>query len=108
MKIVMAAAVVALLLNGMAWALLSAAASRGQVNDKMEQMTYQLSVTSPAFKDNEWIPMKYTADGDDMSPPLQWTGVPGGVAQYALDRRGPGRAARHSHTLGDVRHSGQL
>jgi Raf kinase inhibitor-like YbhB/YbcL family protein len=84
MKIVMAAAVVAVLLISMACALPSVAASQGQVNENMEQMTYQLSVTSPAFKDNERIPVKYTADGDDMSPPLRWSDVPEGVTQYAL------------------------
>jgi Raf kinase inhibitor-like YbhB/YbcL family protein len=84
MKIVMAAAVVALLLAGIACAQSAVAALQGQVNEKMEQMTYQLSVTSPAFKDNEWIPAKYTADGDDMSPPLKWTDIPEGVTQYAL------------------------
>lgn len=98
MKIVVAAAVVALLLSGMAWAQPSAAASQGQVNEKMEQMTYQLSVTSPAFKDNQRIPVKYTADGDDMSPPLKWADIPEGVAEYALivdDPDAPGGVFTH-------------
>ncbi len=33
-------------------------------------------VQSPAFKQNHLIPKKYTGDGDDVSPPLGWSGVP--------------------------------
>jgi Raf kinase inhibitor-like YbhB/YbcL family protein len=35
-----------------------------------------LQVSSPAFSDNATIPKKYTCDGQDVAPPLQWTGVP--------------------------------
>lgn len=42
-----------------------------------------LEVTSPAFKDGEKIPVKYTADGDDMSPPLNWT-MASGVSEWAV------------------------
>lgn len=98
MKIVMAAAVVALLLTGIACAQPTVAASQGQVNENMEKMTYQLSVASPAFKDSQRIPAKYTADGDDMSPPLQWAEIPEGVAEYALivdDPDAPGGVFTH-------------
>eukprot|EP00638_Chattonella_subsalsa_P010118 CAMPEP_0117752230 /NCGR_PEP_ID=MMETSP0947-20121206/11482_1 /TAXON_ID=44440 /ORGANISM="Chattonella subsalsa, Strain CCMP2191" /LENGTH=136 /DNA_ID=CAMNT_0005570833 /DNA_START=155 /DNA_END=565 /DNA_ORIENTATION=- len=30
------------------------------------------------------IPSKYTCDGDDVSPPLQWAGVPVGTVSLAL------------------------
>ncbi|MDP8930389.1 MAG: YbhB/YbcL family Raf kinase inhibitor-like protein [Actinomycetota bacterium] len=30
------------------------------------------------------MPTKYTSDGDDVSPPLQWTGVPEETQQFAL------------------------
>lgn len=33
-------------------------------------------LTSPAFDHDEELPLRYTADGDDISPPLQWEGVP--------------------------------
>ncbi|HZD91323.1 MAG TPA: YbhB/YbcL family Raf kinase inhibitor-like protein, partial [Pseudolabrys sp.] len=29
---------------------------------------------SPAFRDGEPIPRKYTADGENVSPPLRWSG----------------------------------
>jgi Raf kinase inhibitor-like YbhB/YbcL family protein len=35
-----------------------------------------IEVTSPAFYDRGAIPAKYAADGEGLSPPLQWSGVP--------------------------------
>jgi Raf kinase inhibitor-like YbhB/YbcL family protein len=35
-----------------------------------------LTLTSSAFKHNGDIPRRYTCDGDDISPPLAWSGVP--------------------------------
>jgi Raf kinase inhibitor-like YbhB/YbcL family protein len=42
-----------------------------------------IDVTSPAFRNGDRIPVKYTADGDDMSPPLNWPQV-SGVSEWAL------------------------
>lgn len=99
MKIFLAAALAAFLLIGMACTQQQAAADKGQVNKDMEKMLYgQLSVMSPAFKDNERIPVKYTADGDDMSPPLKWMDIPEGVTEYALiveDPDAPGGTFTH-------------
>ncbi|WP_246982189.1 YbhB/YbcL family Raf kinase inhibitor-like protein [Halorientalis marina] len=39
---------------------------------------------SPAFADGEAIPRKYTADGDDVSPPLEIEGVPNGADTLTL------------------------
>jgi len=36
----------------------------------------ELKITSPAFKNNDFIPVKYTCDGDDVSPPLKIDGIP--------------------------------
>ncbi len=43
-----------------------------------------MSLTSTAFADGEPIPRKYTADGEDVSPPLSWTDVPEAARQFAL------------------------
>jgi hypothetical protein len=41
-------------------------------------------VTSSAFRDGQMIPSKYTCDGDDMSPPIEWSGVPDGAKSVAI------------------------
>lgn len=43
-----------------------------------------LEVSSPAFENEKAIPPQYTADGDDISPPLGWKGVPAGTQSIAL------------------------
>lgn len=45
-------------------------------------MAFQL--TSTAFRPGAAIPKKYTGEGDDLSPPLDWQGVPDGTRQFAL------------------------
>ncbi len=35
-----------------------------------------LSISSSAFSNQDAIPRKFTCDGDGVSPPLEWTGVP--------------------------------
>lgn len=42
------------------------------------------SVSSPAFGSGGAIPRKYTLDGDNLSPPLEWDGVPPGTKSFAL------------------------
>jgi Raf kinase inhibitor-like YbhB/YbcL family protein len=36
----------------------------------------QIKLTSTAFKEGEAIPRQYTCDGVNISPPLEWSGVP--------------------------------
>lgn len=43
-----------------------------------------LRITSPCFGHEDVIPIKYTADGEDISPALSWSGAPVGVQSYAL------------------------
>ncbi|PKO24048.1 MAG: YbhB/YbcL family Raf kinase inhibitor-like protein [Chloroflexi bacterium HGW-Chloroflexi-1] len=43
-----------------------------------------MKLTSSAFGDGDMIPRRYTCDGDDVSPPLAWTGVPAGTKALAL------------------------
>jgi Raf kinase inhibitor-like YbhB/YbcL family protein len=43
-----------------------------------------IKITSPAFEQGSMIPSKYTADGQNISPPLKWEGVPEGTATIAL------------------------
>lgn len=43
-----------------------------------------IQVTSPAFSEGEPIPSKYTCDGADISPPLQWRNLPEATQSLAL------------------------
>ncbi len=43
-----------------------------------------IKITSSAFKEGEMIPRKYTCDGDDISPPLEWSGIPNGTKGIAI------------------------
>ena len=42
------------------------------------------TLTSPAFEDGGRIPAKYTCAGENVSPPLEWSGVPEGTKSLAL------------------------
>lgn len=43
-----------------------------------------LAISSPAFANNQQIPAIYTCDGLNISPPLQWTGIPVGTKSLTL------------------------
>jgi Raf kinase inhibitor-like YbhB/YbcL family protein len=43
-----------------------------------------LTIRSPAFGPMAAIPRKYTCDGDNVAPPLQWSGAPEGTQSLAL------------------------
>ena len=42
------------------------------------------TITSPAFEQERTIPAKYTCDGEDVSPPLQWSDPPAGTQSLVL------------------------
>jgi len=44
----------------------------------------EIKITSSAFEEGGMIPAKYTCDGADVSPPLQWDVVPEGTKSIAL------------------------
>lgn len=55
-------------------------------------MTFE--ITSDAFEPGGALPVRFTADGLDVSPPLRWSGVPAAARELALiledfDSRGP-------------------
>jgi Raf kinase inhibitor-like YbhB/YbcL family protein len=57
-----------------------------------------MTLTSPAFTDGGEIPSRYTCAGDDLSPPLDWSGLPPGTESLVLiidDPDAPGRTAVH-------------
>ncbi|MGZ4898411.1 MAG: YbhB/YbcL family Raf kinase inhibitor-like protein [Candidatus Angelobacter sp.] len=46
-------------------------------------------LTSTAFKAEGNIPQKFTCDGDNVSPPLSWSGAPRGTKSFALIMHDP-------------------
>jgi Raf kinase inhibitor-like YbhB/YbcL family protein len=56
------------------------------------------SLKSPAFGNGQAIPRKYTGDGEDVSPPLAWSGPPAGAKSFVLvveDPDAPSGTFRH-------------
>jgi Raf kinase inhibitor-like YbhB/YbcL family protein len=57
-----------------------------------------LTVTSPAFGEGDTVPTEFTCQGDDTSPPLEWSGVPEDAAELRLtltDPDAPGGTFTH-------------
>jgi len=46
--------------------------------------TMPLTLLSPAFADHAPIPAIYTCDGEDVAPPIGWSGPPPHTASFAL------------------------
>lgn len=44
----------------------------------------EITLTSTAFREGEYIPKKYTCDGENVSPPLEWSGIPAETKAIAL------------------------
>lgn len=43
-----------------------------------------MKLTSAVFEEGAEIPSPYTCDGDDIAPPLAWSGAPEGTQSFAL------------------------
>jgi Raf kinase inhibitor-like YbhB/YbcL family protein len=43
-----------------------------------------MQLTSSAFNEGQPIPERHTCDGENLSPPLKWSGVPPGARSLAL------------------------
>src|SRR5947209_4630702 len=48
-----------------------------------------LRVSSPAFGTHGRIPEHHTSDGEDVSPPLEWSGAPEGTRSFAVVAHDP-------------------
>ena len=44
----------------------------------------RMPVRSPAFVEGGMIPVKYSCQGEDLSPPIEWDSVPGAAKSLAL------------------------
>jgi Raf kinase inhibitor-like YbhB/YbcL family protein len=62
-----------------------AACSSGDGQPRAERaLPEPITVSSPAFTQGAAIPRRFTCEGDNLSPPLGWSGVPTGTAEVAL------------------------
>ena len=58
-------------------------AGMAAANDR-EDHSMSLKISTSAFEHNETIPVQYTCDGKDISPPLSWSNVPDEAKSLAL------------------------
>jgi Raf kinase inhibitor-like YbhB/YbcL family protein len=56
------------------------------------------SISSEAFEQNARIPRRYSGDGDNISPPLEWENVPGGTRHLALTCHDPDAPIKNGFT----------
>jgi Raf kinase inhibitor-like YbhB/YbcL family protein len=56
----------------------------GDESPILEDHPTTIEITSTAFAEGSDIPARFTCDGADVSPPLQWTGVPQETESLAL------------------------
>ncbi|MCL5034488.1 MAG: YbhB/YbcL family Raf kinase inhibitor-like protein [Bacteroidetes bacterium] len=59
-------------------------ASKNMEDEMSTTTAAKFALASTAFKEGEMIPKKYTCDGPDISPPLEWHSVPPGAKSLAL------------------------
>ena len=67
----------------------------------------ELRLTSSAFAAGDEIPLRYTCDGGNVSPPLEWSDLPEGTRSLALvlddpDRLAPAAQARLERWLAEI------
>jgi Raf kinase inhibitor-like YbhB/YbcL family protein len=68
-----------------AGALLAAGCGGGErASEPLPETGAALRLTSPAFRAGGRIPARFTCDGEDVSPPLAWRGVPRSARELAL------------------------
>lgn len=74
-----------LILLGILLLLAPACSNRdGATAESEAEVSMTIELTSPAFGQGEAIPTKYTCDGEDISPPLQWQNLPDGTESLAF------------------------
>jgi Raf kinase inhibitor-like YbhB/YbcL family protein len=64
--------------------LLSACGGGDKPDEPLPEAGGTLSLESAAIQDGGTIPQRYTCDGEGVSPPLSWSGVPEGTRELAL------------------------
>ncbi|MDF1500214.1 MAG: YbhB/YbcL family Raf kinase inhibitor-like protein [Anaerolineales bacterium] len=79
---------------------LSACGASGSTNDSgpdsssargnsSEEGAHEFVVESIAYKEGDEIPVRFTCEGEDLSPPIAWSGVPEDTTSFALVMEDP-------------------
>lgn len=55
----------------------------------MQSEPQKITVTSPTFKHGQPLPIDYTADGKNISPPLTWSNLPAATKEIAVIHEDP-------------------
>jgi Raf kinase inhibitor-like YbhB/YbcL family protein len=70
--------------GALAFAILFSLVAHESKQATKETRPMNLQITSSAFAEGQPIPQKYTCQGSDVSPPLQWTNVPANTKSFAV------------------------
>ena len=68
----------------LALATVACSSDNGRSDLDQEVVNLTIELRSQAFTEGSSIPVRYTCDGEDVSPPLTWSGIPQGTQSIAL------------------------
>ena len=74
----------------LAVAFLIGSCSRGAETPEKKGSNIALEFSSPAFVNGAPLPAKYSCVGENVSPPVKWSGIPEGTKSLALIYQDPG------------------
>ena len=69
--------------------LLAGCGGDGEVVQEPAEGGAVVEVRSTAFSEGDTVPVQFTCEGENVSPPLSWSGVPEGVAELRLSVTDP-------------------
>jgi hypothetical protein len=64
-----------------------------QTSNQTDNQSGSFQITSSAFMQGGQIPQKYTADGENISPPLSWTSAPQNTKSFTITCEDPDATA---------------
>jgi Raf kinase inhibitor-like YbhB/YbcL family protein len=64
--------------------LLAGCGGGDEPGEPLPEASSSISLSSPAFNDGGTIPTRFTCSGDEVSPPLRWSGVPADARELTL------------------------
>jgi Raf kinase inhibitor-like YbhB/YbcL family protein len=74
----------ALIALGVVWTANVMTRPRVPADSETRSEAMSLAITSPVFQQGGPIPARYTCEGQDVSPPLEWSGAPANTKTLAL------------------------